>query len=183
MRGGRRSSPAGSKQRKCAVPDLDEPTATRVENKLDRLLPVEPDRQSGSITIDVHVHVITDGTGGIVPQEQAQAQVDEMDGAYAGGQATGAANTAYRFRLASYDVVTNAAWYGVAFGSPEERDMKTALHRGGPSALDVDPGETCDTGSPRATARARRAATTARPAPRTHCTRPGPATRAAPTTR
>src|SRR5262249_8212940 len=31
----------------------------------------------------------------------------------------------------------NAAWYGVTFGSPEESAMKTALHRGGPSALNL----------------------------------------------
>jgi cysteine-rich repeat protein len=110
-------------------------TATRVENKLDRMLPVEPDRQSGSVSIPVHFHVISDGTGGVVTREQAQAQVDAMSDAYRGGQLAGAANTAYRFVLASYEVTTNAAWYGVGFGSPEERDMKTSLQTGGPAEL------------------------------------------------
>jgi cysteine-rich repeat protein len=128
-------SPTGSKLRRCAVPDLDEATATRVENKLQRELPVEPDRQSGSIRIGVHFHVITDGTGGVVTQEQAQAQLDEMNDAYGGGQTKGASNTAYRFTLASYEVVTNAAWYTVGYGTPEETGMKTSLRKGGPSEL------------------------------------------------
>src|SRR5262245_14663606 len=99
------SGPTGSKLRRCAVPDMTVAQATKVENKLDRLLRVEPERVPGSIMIDVHAHVITDGTNGKLTQAQIQSQVDVLSEAYAGGQRAGAHNTAYRFRLASYELV------------------------------------------------------------------------------
>ena len=63
---------------------------------------------------------------------------DRLNAAYAGADpAAGAssANTPFRFEIVGVDRTTNAAWFNAAIGSPEEREMKTALHVGGADTL------------------------------------------------
>ena len=67
-------------------------------------------------------------------------QVDVLNVAYAGDASSAplASDTPFRFDLAAADVnfVTNPVWAGVAPGKVE-RDMKTALHEGDSTTLNV----------------------------------------------
>jgi hypothetical protein len=87
-----------------------------------------------NVTIPVHVHVINKGAGlenGDVPDSQIQAQINTLNTAHTNS------HTPFRFTLASTDRTTNADWYTVAPGTPEETAMKTALKIGGPSELNL----------------------------------------------
>jgi hypothetical protein len=96
-----------------------------------------------TITIPVHVHVITasDGTGAVTPQ-QISAQIQVLNNAYAGKTARGAARTPFTFHLASTDVTANDRWYNWNLKpnqteSPDAIKAKKALHQGGWGDLNI----------------------------------------------
>jgi hypothetical protein len=96
-----------------------------------------------TITVPVHVHVITadDGTGGVT-QQQITAQIRVLNNSYAGRTARGAAHTPFTFQLASVDVTRNSRWYDWQLKSngTETSDAikaKKALHVGGWGDLNV----------------------------------------------
>jgi len=83
-------------------------------------------------TIDVHVHVIRNGTGianGDVPDSQIANQISVLNAAYA--------PTGWSFRLASTDRTTNASWYTVTPGTTAETQMKNALRLGSADDLNL----------------------------------------------
>jgi hypothetical protein len=85
-------------------------------------------------TIPVHVHVINKGEGlenGDVPDSQISDQIDVLNTAYTN------AKMPFRFTLASTDRTTNAQWYTVTPGAPEEEEMKSALRIGGANELNL----------------------------------------------
>ena len=128
----------------CGTRQLDEATATQYEAKLNdfnsRRSPGQI-RKSGSVTIGVFFHVVNKGAGvanGDVPLKWLRDQVDVLNAAYAGADPNAratSANTPFRFALVGVDRTTNAAWFNAGIDSPEEREMKTALHVGGPDTL------------------------------------------------
>lgn len=74
-------------------------------------------------TVDVYVHVITDGTNGKLTSTQINNQISVLNAAYA--------TAGFSFRLAGTDTTTNASWYsGLTDGTTQERQMKTALRKG-----------------------------------------------------
>ncbi|HEX2313790.1 MAG TPA: zinc metalloprotease [Thermomonospora sp.] len=87
------------------------------------------------IVVPVRFHVVADGSEGRLSRATVERQIATLNAAYSGRQGAGAADTGVRFRLAGYDVTSNAAW----FRRPDryERQMKTALHRGGPNTLNL----------------------------------------------
>jgi len=87
-------------------------------------------------TVDVYVHVITDGTRGTVSDKQVRQQIDVLNDAYAG--------TGLSFDLVATDRTDNASWYNVGQGSSAERAMKTALRKGGAGALNIYTGNLSD---------------------------------------
>lgn len=96
-----------------------------------------------TITVPVHVHVITasNGDGAISPQ-QISAQIQVLNNAYAGKTARGAARTPFTFRLASTDVTANDRWYDwhLKANGAETADAikaKRALHQGGWGDLNI----------------------------------------------
>ncbi len=98
--------------------------------------PLREPENEGSATepriIDVHFHVVNKGQGaqnGDVTQEQIDAQLKVLNDAYK--------DSGFQFRLADVDRTTNAAWYGANMGTPAEREMKTALHKGGADDLNI----------------------------------------------
>lgn len=84
-------------------------------------------------TIPVYFHVISDGAVGNVTQSDIDTQIQIMSLAAAGFY--GGANTGFKFKLAGVTRTSNAAWFTAGPGSPEEREMKKALTRGAPEAL------------------------------------------------
>jgi hypothetical protein len=85
--------------------------------------------------IDVYVHVITDGAGeGGVSRSRIKKQISVLNKAYAGRTSSRSKKTPFSFRLKAVDKTASADWYD--WGNPEldpgdDRDAKTALHRGG----------------------------------------------------
>lgn len=91
----------------------------------------------GTITIDVHVHVLTrtDGTGGVTPKMVVD-QIKVLNQAFAGRTANQSQWTPFRFRLATYDVTRNTEWYDWGIDE-DDVPAKLALHRGGPDDLNM----------------------------------------------
>ena len=83
-----------------------------------------------SHVIPVHVHVIhrADGSGGAVSTAQINSQIAILNAAYA--------PSSFSFSLASVDHSNNSSWYTTT-GGTSERQMKTALRRGGSNALNM----------------------------------------------
>jgi hypothetical protein len=82
-----------------------------------------------SATVPVYFHVITDGTNGKVTSSQISQQMSVLNNAYAG--------SGLSFSLAATDTTVNRSWYNVGQGSRAERQMKSALRRGGANALNI----------------------------------------------
>ena len=99
-----------------------------------------PRLANGSVTITTIFHVITDHTLG--PDERSRYdqlianQMTVLNDAYAGRTAAAASDTPFRFRLQEVTYTANASWATVAPGKVE-RDMKTALHQGDSTTLNV----------------------------------------------
>ena len=93
---------------------------------------------TGVVTIPVHFHVLRAGSSyaqGNVKESTVKRQLDVLNRAFAGGY--GGAAMPFRFELVSLDYTTNAEWFEMGYGTPAEREAKTALHRGGAGALYV----------------------------------------------
>ena len=128
----------------CGTKQIDEATASQYQARLNdfnsRRGPGQI-RKSGSVTVGVYFHVVNRGAGianGDVPAKWLRDQIDVLNAAYAGADPNAgpaSANTPFRFALVGVDRTTNAAWFNAAIGSPEEREMKTALHVGGANTL------------------------------------------------
>lgn len=90
------------------------------------------------VTTPVYFHIITDASGaGDVSDAALIQQIAVMNAAFSGGQATGAANTDFRFSHAGTDRTVNTAWYTAGINSADEVAMKTALHRGSADDLNI----------------------------------------------
>lgn len=82
------------------------------------------------------MHVVSpDGVEAVVPMSEVREQVRVLDRAFAGDY--GGFDTGFRFKLASVDWTVNTDWYYAGPGDKAEREMKQALHQGGPDALNM----------------------------------------------
>ncbi len=86
-------------------------------------------------TVDVYFHIVTDGQTGAVTDADVQRQIQVVNMDFGGFE--GGADTGFRFRLAGIDRTDNAAWFNAGPGSPDERAMKKALHRGDASDANI----------------------------------------------
>ena len=81
-------------------------------------------------TIQVHWHTITDGSKGVLSASEINSQITVLNNAYA--------SSGFSFALASTTTTNNASWYnGLDHGTSQERAMKTALHKGDNSDLNL----------------------------------------------
>jgi hypothetical protein len=101
----------------------------------------------GLTTIDVWFHVINTGsstTQGNVPESWLDGQIRVLNEAY--GDATGGAKTRFNFVKRGVTRTTNSSWFTQTLSTPpnsNELAMKTALHTGGATTLNI---YTVDTG-------------------------------------
>ncbi len=85
---------------------------------------------STGVVVPVYWHVITDGSKGALTDSELAGQISVLNAAYSGSKLS--------FRTTSVDRTNNPAWYnGITNGTTAEREMKTALHRGGKNALNL----------------------------------------------
>lgn len=119
---------------RCSTRIVDEEEQAAIEAEVARLLAEKGQRTpmvSGG-TIDVHFHVINDGTGianGDVPSSMIADQLSVLNAAYG--------SWGWTFNLVSVDRTTNATWYTMTPGSTAERDAKAALRQGTADDLNI----------------------------------------------
>ncbi len=90
----------------------------------------KPAAAFAATTVDVYMHIITDGTNGKLTTTQVNNQISVLNAAYA--------PSGFTFRLAGTDTTTNASWYsGLTDGTSQERAMKTALRKGDMGDLNI----------------------------------------------
>ncbi len=81
-------------------------------------------------TIDVYVHVITDGTNGKISATRISQQITVLNNAYA--------SSGFAFRLAGTDTTVNSSWYtNLKSGSRAEKTMKATLRKGTMGDLNI----------------------------------------------
>lgn len=125
--------------RGCATVHPDAATARLIEDANRRFRASGQTRgdasRTGTVNVNVYFHVIRNTSGaGNVTDAQIANQIAVLNNAYSG--ATGGANTIYRFTLVSTDRTNNNSWYTTTGGS-SERQMKTALRKGGAADLNL----------------------------------------------
>jgi hypothetical protein len=132
---------AGSERlmRGCATVHPDAATARLIEDANRRFRASGQTRgetsRTGTVNVNVYFHVIRNTSGaGNVTDTQIANQIAVLNNAYSG--ATGGSNTIYRFTLVSTDRTNNNSWYTTT-GGTSERQMKTALRRGGAADLNL----------------------------------------------
>jgi len=80
--------------------------------------------------IKVRWHTITSGSSGVLSPSEIASQIAVLNNAYSG--------TGFSFSLVSTTTTNNPAWYsGLGYGSAAERAMKTSLHVGGKTDLNI----------------------------------------------
>ncbi len=123
---------------KCGTKHPDDQTARLIDDanqrfKNQRKADTGSDQRTGTVNVNVYVHVITNTSGaGNVTDTRIANQIKVLNDSYSG--VTGGANTLYRFTLVSTDRTANNSWYTCTGGSCEQQ-MKSALHRGGAADL------------------------------------------------
>ncbi|MBI5710928.1 MAG: T9SS type A sorting domain-containing protein [Candidatus Eisenbacteria bacterium] len=109
---------------RCATPEPTVAEMNRVQAALKRYVD-ELGVQAVGGQIKVAFHVIYSGTTGNIPQSQIDAQIAELNKAYAGYY--GGVNTGYTFVLASVDRKNSSSWFKMTPGSGAEKNAKNAL--------------------------------------------------------
>jgi hypothetical protein len=124
---------------RCGTKHPDDETARMIAEANDRFranrkAETGSDERTGTVNVNVYFHVITDTSGkGSLTDAQIANQIRVLNDAYSG--VTGGANTIYRFTLVATDRTANNAWFATGDGTTAERQMKTALRRGGAADL------------------------------------------------
>jgi len=87
-------------------------------------------KAAAAVSIPVYFHVITSGSTGNLPSSTITKQISVLNSAYA--------SSGFSFSLVSTDYTNNSTWYnGITDGTSAERNMKSALRKGGKNALNV----------------------------------------------
>jgi hypothetical protein len=127
---GRDDHPHSVGERDCPL-ELTEAQAAELDAQLEAWRASRGKLVTGGV-IDVYVHVINQGDAaadGNLSSEAIAAQIEHLNKAYA--------QTGWSFRIQELERTTNPAWYSSTGGSATEREMKTALHKGEASDLNL----------------------------------------------
>ena len=94
-------------------------------------------RVGATLRIPVHVHVIGGKSSKGASKKRVRNQLRILDSAYNGAQSSTNTTTRFDFYLASFDRTRKSAWRSAVIGGRDDLRMRRALHRGGPSALNL----------------------------------------------
>lgn len=89
------------------------------------------------LRVPVHVHVIRDDANPGPSEKKVRRQLEVMDDAFAGGQSAESSSSRFTFRLATYERVNKKTWRSLVMGSPEDAEMRRALHEGDAGDLNL----------------------------------------------
>lgn len=112
---------------RCSTKDLSDIEMAAVEARLASKV-FRPITASHVIPVYWHRIHASNGTGGVVTNQQINDQLAVLNAAYA--------QSTFSFSLASVDDTNNDSWYTTTGGSSETA-MKTALRKGGSNALNI----------------------------------------------
>jgi PBP1b-binding outer membrane lipoprotein LpoB len=121
--------------RGCGTKDLSEAEQAAVEAEREQFLSERKSAQAranGSVTIPVYFHVINQGTGvsnGDLTSTMINDQMQVLNDAFA--------STPFKYNLVAVTRTTNSTWYNSCDSSTVEKQMKSALRRGGPETLNI----------------------------------------------
>jgi hypothetical protein len=115
--------------RGCATQELSDIAKAQVDQEVAAYMSTHEVAYASS-TINVYVHVITkaNGTGGPT-SSMVNSQITVLNNAYA--------STGWSFNVVASDTTGNDAWFVAEPGTTAEKQMKTALHRGGAADLNM----------------------------------------------
>jgi hypothetical protein len=89
------------------------------------------------LRIPVHAHVVDGQTSTGPSRRRVQRQVAVLNRAYSGGESRRNTPTRFRFYLDSYERVHNQRWHTASMFSRADRQLRRALHVGGPDELNL----------------------------------------------
>jgi hypothetical protein len=115
-------------QRTCGTRDLSLDEIAAVEIRIAERSGISELTPSHQIPVYFHIIHRANGTGGAVTMAQIDNQIAVLNAAYA--------PSSFSFTRAGVDSANNDSWY-VTTGGTSERQMKTALRRGGSNALNI----------------------------------------------
>ena len=138
---------------RCATPTLSRNEMSAIDKRLNAYA-LKNQKQgvellaggSGTKTIKVWVHIITDAKGkGDLPDQMVADQITVLNAAFAGQDKLpngttpngSAYKTPFQFVLAGIDRTANDAWFTVAPGTAEEEAMKSSLRKGDAKTLNL----------------------------------------------
>jgi len=135
------ATPGGIEVRAKPGAKAPEPDASKGSSR-DLLQGKQPTSLSpaGSISVTTYVHVIAQGmtrAEGNLSDAEIAEQMAVLNRSFSGATGPGAADTAFRFRLAGTTRTIDPALYDLAPGSAAERQAKTALRRGDDRTLNI----------------------------------------------
>jgi hypothetical protein len=129
---------------RCATQEPPLAQRIAIDNRIARTRAAVPEeRAPGSVEIPVYFHILMNaaGTEGNISDADVQRQIDVLNEAYAGRGPGGTGTpTPFRFILVQVDRTPNDAWFNMSYSdqpSDVERAAKTALNKGGKSALNL----------------------------------------------
>lgn len=102
-----------------------------------RSAPSGASRVGATLRIAVHAHVVGGRDTGGPKKKRVRRQLAVINAAYGGGQGVGNTTTRFHFYLASFERLRKQRWHDVQIGGREDLEMRHALHRGGPEALNL----------------------------------------------
>jgi hypothetical protein len=115
--------------RGCATHELDDLAKAQVDQDIANYLATH-EVAYATPTIKVYVHIITAANGSGGPSSSmVTSQMNVLNNAYA--------SAGYAFSIAASDTTANDAWYTAQPGTTAEKQMKTALHKGGAADLNM----------------------------------------------
>jgi hypothetical protein len=118
-----------SEFRRCSTPLMDVVQVGLTEFELSNHDTTGIEAAWAAPTINVYVHVISNGgSGGVPTTTQINNQISVLNAAYSG--------TA-KFNVVSTETTVNSSWYTAQPGTTAEKQMKTALRKGSADDLNI----------------------------------------------